>query len=126
MHASYEATAEFSKEGKLMLKAKIGDDILNQIFAQRNQKPTGSDFELDFLPEGGAQFEVEPASLEINYELDKLNFDLKIQQGNFEFIPGSIELEIIQKPSIEIEYVGKPIYVPPSASPDYEPVDITI
>lgn len=47
--------------------------------------------------------------------MDKLNFDLRVDQGRVEFIPGSIEMTINQYPEVNIEYVGDPIYVPPSA-----------
>ena len=39
--------------------------------------------------------------------------------GNYEFIPGDIEMSITQQPDVLIEYVGGPIYVPPSADPNY-------
>ena len=44
---AYEATANFAKEGQLMLKAKIGEgnEVLNQILAERVAQPTG-DFQL--------------------------------------------------------------------------------
>ena len=51
--------------------------------------------------------------------MDKLNFDLKVLNGNYEFIPGNIEMSITQHPDVLIEYVGGPIYVPPSADPNY-------
>ena len=47
---AYSASATFAREGQLMLKAKIGDDVLNEIFRQRSQLPTG-DFQLGFIPE---------------------------------------------------------------------------
>jgi len=56
--------------------------------------------------------------------MDKLNFDWKIDKGEFEFTPGDIELIVEQKPKVTIKYVGKPIYVPRSADPNYEPVDV--
>lgn len=52
-------------------------------------------------------------------EMDKLNFEFKLSNGDFEFILGSIEMNITQYPDVIIEYIGKPIYVPPSADPDY-------
>lgn len=56
------------------------------------------------------------SDLSVRYQLDKLNFDMKIGNGNFEFIPGDIELVVTQRPEVKIEYIGKPIYVPPSAA----------
>lgn len=121
--AAYEATAQLAQEGQLMLKAKIGEDVLGQIFANRNQQPTG-EFELGFTPSEPVDINYEAGDLIINYQMDKLNFDLKVANGNFEFIPGDIELSITQHPEVRIEYVGGPIYVPPSADPNFEPLDV--
>lgn len=121
--AAYEATAQLAQEGQLMLKAKIGEDVLGQIFANRNQQPTG-EFELGFTPSEPVDINYEAGDLIINYQMDKLNFDLKVANGNFEFIPGDIELSITQHPEVRIEYIGGPIYVPPSADPNFEPLDV--
>lgn len=108
--AAYSATAQFAQEGQLLLKAKIGEDVLNNIFAQRNQMPSG-DFTVGFIPTSPVDISYQAPDLTISYEMDKLNFDLKIANGNFEFIPGNIEVVITQQPDIMIEYVGGPIYV---------------
>lgn len=121
--AAYEATAQLAQEGQLMLKAKIGEDVLGQIFANRNQQPTG-EFELGFTPSEPVDLNYEAGDLIINYQMDKLNFDLKVANGNFEFVPGDIELSITQHPEVRIEYIGGPIYVPPSADPNFEPLDV--
>lgn len=123
--AAYTATAQFAQEGQLMLKAKIGEgeQTLNQIFAQRMQLPTG-EFQLGFTPSAPVKVDYQAPDLTINYEMDKLNFDLKIASGNFEFIPGNIELSITQQPDLMIEYIGGPIYVPPSSDPGFEPLDV--
>ena len=117
--SAYEATAQLAQEGQLMLKAKIGEDVLGQIFSNRLQQPTG-EFELGFTPSEPVELSYEAGDLIINYQMDKLNFDLKVANGNFEFVPGDIELSITQHPEVRIEYVGGPIYVPPSADPNFE------
>lgn len=115
--AAYEATAQFAKEGQLMLNTKIGEggDTLNQIFAQRTALPTG-EFQLDFIPKTGANIDWDESSLLIEYQMDKLNFDWKVGKGEVEFIPGDIQLSVSQYPEVNIEYIGEPIYVPPSAA----------
>ena len=123
MQAAYQATASFAQEGQLMVKATLGQDVLGQIFSSRMQQPTG-EFELGFTPSAPVELEYEPGDLIINYQMDKLNFDLKVAKGDFEFIPGDIELSITQRPEVRIEYVGGPIYVPPSADPNFEPLDV--
>lgn len=121
--AAYSATAQLAQEGQLLLKADIGQDVIGQIMQQRTAAPTG-EFQLGFTPSAPVDISYEPGNLTINYEMDKLNFDLKIANGNFEFIPGDIEMSITQRPDVLIEYIGGPIYVPPSADPNYEPIDV--
>ena len=120
---AYSASATFAREGQLMLKAKIGEDVLNEIFRQRSQLPTG-DFQLGFIPTAPVDIQYQAPDLTIRYEMDKLNFDLKMEQGNFKFIPGDIQLSVTQHPDVLIEYIGGPLYVPPSADPNYEPIDV--
>lgn len=121
--AAYSATAQLAQEGQLLLKADIGQDVIGQIMQQRTAPATG-EFQLGFTPSAPVDINYEAADLTINYEMDKLNFDLKVANGNFEFIPGNIEMSITQHPDVVIEYVGGPIYVPPSADPNYEPIDV--
>lgn len=120
-NAAYSATASFAREGQIMLKAKMGEggEVLNQIFAERTAEPTG-EFNLDFIPKGGANIEWEAPEFNIEYQMDKLNFDTKIEKGDIQFIPGDIELSILQYPDIEIKYIGGPLYVPPSAAEMFE------
>ncbi len=120
--AALEATATYAKEGAMLLDPKI---TLDQIFSQRAQQPTG-EFGLRFLPTTGPDIEWSDPDLSMQYQMDKLSFDIKVANGNFEFIPGNVELSITQMPDVNIEYIGKPLYVPPSAASyfNHTPVDI--
>ena len=121
--AAYSATAQLAQEGQLLVKADIGQDVIGQIMQQRTAPATG-EFQLGFTPSAPVDISYQAADLTINYEMDKLNFDLKVANGNFEFIPGNIEMSITQRPDVVIEYVGGPIYVPPSADANYEAIDV--
>ncbi len=123
--AAYNATATYASEGHLLLKAKFGDDVLGQIIKNHtDQFATPDDCNIAFIPQGGAEVSFTGGDLTIDYQMDKLNFDWKTQQGTLEFIPGDIEITISQLPDVKIEYVGSPIYVPPSSAPGYEPIDV--
>lgn len=125
--AAYEATATYAQEGHLLLKAKFGEDVLGQIIANHTDVFANSaetNYNIDFIPKGGVDISFEEGNLTIDYQLDKLNFDWKTQQGDFEFIPGDIEITVSQRPEVRIEYVGDPLYVPRSADPNYEPIDV--
>lgn len=121
--AVYEATATYAGDGHLLMKAKLGDDVLGQLIQQHTDvfanDPTTS-YNIGFIPQGGVNIDVQNGDLTIDYQLDKMNFDWKLQQGTFEFIPGDIEIVIAQRPAVNIEYIGGPIYVPAS----YDPLDV--
>ena len=120
--AAYSATATFAQQGQLLLDAKIGQEMVTQFAADAQPKP--ADVGLQFLPTTGPEIDWIPGELNIRYEMDKLNFDWRINQAQFEFTPGDIEISVKQQPDVIIKYVGGPLYVPPSADPDYQPVDV--
>ena len=48
--------------------------------------------------------------------------DVVLEQPTF--TPGDIEISVEQMPKVIIKYTGGPIYVPRSADPNYEAVDV--
>lgn len=122
--AASEAAATYAKEGALLLDSEIPNP-LDQIISQRAQMPSG-DFGLQFLPATGPDLEWSDPELNIQYQMDKLSFELKVAKGDVEFIPGKVEFSTTQMPDVKIEYLGKPIYVPPSAVNlfHHDPVDL--
>ena len=122
--ASEAAAARYAREGHMMVSStNDGNTVLNQIFAGRLDMPAG-DFRLAFLPSAAPQFHYQPGDLSMNYEIDRLKFDFRQQKGTFQFVPGSVEMDTLQRPSVEIEYIGEPVYIPPSSAPGYKPVDL--
>ncbi|MGE4275698.1 MAG: DUF6470 family protein [Lawsonibacter sp.] len=122
--AAYEATATYARQGQLLLDAKVGKDAISQFAKETLEKNVMTNVGLTFLPATGPDIQWEDGQMQIRYEMDKLNFDWKIGSGEFEFVPGDIEISIKQMPDVIIKYVGGPIYVPPSADPGYVPLDV--
>ncbi|MDE7171260.1 MAG: hypothetical protein K2O11_05200 [Oscillospiraceae bacterium] len=122
--ASYTATATYAQQGKMFLEAKIGQDVIGQISADSTMKDYKPNSNIKFLPSEGPEITWDPGEMQIRYEMDKLNFDWRVNQPQFEFTPGDIELSVTQRPDVIIKYVGGPLYVPPSSDPNYEPVDV--
>lgn len=120
--AGYQATAEIAARGDMLLNIHLDQDALGQIAEQKMPK-TSTETVMKFIPEYPAEISWDPGNIQINYEMDKLNFDWKTNQSEFEFIPGNIEFTINQYPKVVIKYIGDPLYVPPSANPNYEPID---
>ena len=129
MEKAGEAAATYAQESRQMLRTKNGEGqkTLQQILEQRASMPTG-EFRLDFIPSTGADLSWEGPAISIEYQMDKLNFDLQVDQGNIEFIPGSVEVSITQHPEVSIEYIGQPIYVPPSVAERFtgKQIDVSV
>ncbi len=117
----YDTTATYARRGDLLLEAKIGEQLISQ-FAMESQQ-VNTDFAMKWLPTTGPDISWDGGELSIRYEMDKLNFDWRMDNGNVEFIPGNIEFTVTQQPDVIIKYIGGPVYVPPSADPDYVPLD---
>ena len=122
--AVYEATATYAQQGQLLLNAKIGQELVTQFAAESAMKDVKTNVGIDFIPKAGAEITWDPGELNIRFEMDKVNFDWRMNQPQFEFTTGDIELSVTQRPDVVITYVGGPIYVPRSADPNYTPIDV--
>nr|WP_297279872.1 DUF6470 family protein [uncultured Butyricicoccus sp.] len=120
--AVYDAMSTAAQQGKLLLQTKVGEELITQ-FAKESTY-INTDFQMGWLPSTGPDISWDKGEISIRYEMDKLNFDWNINKGNYHFTPGSIEISVAQKPDVIIEYVGGPLYVPPSSDPNYEPIDV--
>ena len=120
------ATATIAHEGTMMLNIHLRENVIPQLATERFSPPQ-ADFNIKYIPDQPINMDWLPGELNIEYEMDKLNFDWQAHRDNFQFTPASIEFTIAEIPRVIIEYVGGPIYVPPSANPNYEPaVDVLI
>ena len=120
--AAYEATAVLAQEGRMMMEAKIDQDVIPQL-AQQKTVDQPAQLGIQFLPEVGPDISWTGGEMSIRYEMDKLKFDWRMNQMQFTFVPGDIEFKVTQQPDVVIKYIGGPLYVPPSADPNYEPLD---
>ena len=120
--AAYEATAVLAQEGRMMMEAKIDQDVIPQL-AQQKTVDQPAQLGIQFLPEVGPDISWTGGEMSIRYEMDKLNFNWRMNQMQFTFVPGDIEFKVTQQPDVVIKYIGGPLYDPPSADPNYEPLD---
>ena len=73
-----------------------------------------------FIPSAGWDISWQPQELNLDYQPTEMNFDWQVQKNIMEYVPGKYQMDILQYPKIEIEYLGTPTYVPPSSDPNYE------
>jgi hypothetical protein len=72
-----------------------------------------------FLPSTGAQISWIPHEISTDFSDAEVKFDWEIMRNIMNYVPGSVRMTILQLPSVEIEYIGRHLYFPPSADPEY-------
>lgn len=110
-------TREYVEIGKQMGQIQNGTTIKD---IYRNKMLEEPSLVTTFLPNGGADLTWDPAELQVEYEDGELETEWQIDKNKMNYVPGSVRMKIIEFSSVDIEYLGGPMYVPPSASPDYE------
>ena len=115
---AYQGTAKIVSEGDQLVRGVSPAEIA----AQNNKAGQTIQTIMDFLPKEGADVTFDKGVLNINYDAGDVNIDWEnAATVPFEFTPGKVEFEITQMPSVQIEYTGDPIYVPPQSDPNYVP-----
>jgi hypothetical protein len=80
----------------------------------------------DFIPRTGPSFSVADGYLNIDIQPNEVSFDWEhIQAERAVYHAGSVDVQIVQYPEVVIEFVGPIRYFPPSANPDYVPMDLS-
>lgn len=105
------------EEGSEMAKIEDGVTIGELVHQKMLEQPTTI---TAFLPSGSLSIMWDPPKIETQYQEGSMDIQWDINQNVLSFVPGSVKLHITQYASVEVEYMGSPLYVPPSASPDYE------
>lgn len=117
--AAFQATARYVQEGNILMDVQLNDEAFQQIADLRLGNNEHKTPNIKWIPDSPADITWEPADMTIKYEMDKLNFDFKQHKQPLKFVPGDIEFVMTQRPQVIVNYIGGPIYVPPSADPNY-------
>ena len=113
---AYEGVARIASEGDQLARGVSP----SQIAAQNNRAGQTIQTIMDFLPKEGADVTFDEGVLNINYDAAEVDLDVEnVGVTPFEFTPGKVEFEITQMPKVTVEYLGRPIYVPPQSDPEY-------
>lgn len=122
---AFQGTSRVSAEGDMLARGMKASEI-----AIQNAKAGGiMKTQMEFIPKEGADISFESGSLDIEYQMGSQEIDWDVTpQLPMEFVPGRVEFIVHDRPRVEIEYIGDPIYFPPSANPNYEPplIDIKV
>ena len=120
---AFQGTAKVASEGNALARGMSPAEIaINNARAGATVQTI-----MEFLPKEGADITFDEGKLSIEYQMGEQEFDWDVHpELPMEFIPGSVELIIRDRPRVEIEYLGDPLYVPPSANPNYEPPEFNV
>lgn len=118
--AGYEATRTYAEDGNYLMDSKGSKSAIADLTTSKMIRMPQT--VMTFMPSVRPEISATPGSLSFDPTMDKLTFDWNINhKPQLEYVPGSIEFSVAQYPEVIIEYVGSPIYVPPSADPNYVP-----
>ena len=118
-----EATVKYVEDGNYMQEStKTGGSSTPVADLAMSKSIRNYERVMTFMPNEKPEMSMEGGTIAFNYIADKLNFDWDISTRPYlEYVPHSVEFNVTQYPEVIIEYVGDPIYVPPSANPNYTP-----
>lgn len=112
-----EATAEMTRFGDQIGQIQDGVTVAGLIQQKMLEQ---RDSMTVFLPSTGPVVSWDPNQMDVKYQPGNLEFEWKINQNILNYIPGKFQMVIKQYPKVQIEYLGDPNYVPPSANPNFE------
>ncbi len=110
-------TQEYVQDGKAMGEIQNGVEIRDIV---RQKMLTQPELYTSFLPTTGPDIAYQPGELNVNYQPGDVNLNWKVQDNHYNYVPGSVSMEVVEYAQVEIQYLGGPMYVPPSADPEYE------
>lgn len=120
MESINQKTREYVEIGREM--SNIHDNVtISDIFRNKmiSDATTSSPVTV-FLPSVGADISWKPAEINMSIDPGETALDWQIEQNTMNFVPGSVRMKILEYAKVNIEYLGGPMYVPPSADPSYE------
>lgn len=112
-----KAAAGYAKMGNQMAQIQSGMDVADIVSQKLLAQPTTQTV---FLPSSGPAISWQPNSINVNYKAGDTSIDWQVMKNTMDYVPGKFKMDILQYPKIQIEYLGEPNYVPPSANPNYK------
>ena len=117
-HAA-EMTREYVDIGKQMSNIHEGANIPS-IIAQKRLAETTPQLVTAFFPSVGPNISWEPNELNLDYQPAELDINWQELDRSMTYIAGSVKFNVVQRASVDIEYVGGPNYFPKSSDPSAE------
>lgn len=94
------------------------DNVQSATTVKQNYVTNPNSNTVAYVPNSSDDIKWEPSTLNLDFEF---NFNtVEENDTKLKYVPRQISFEVEQYPTIKIEYLGGPMYVPPSSDPNYE------
>ena len=113
--AIVQAMSQYAELGNKLAQAHKGVTVAQAAYESPIKVPSA---DAAYQPDRSNTI-LERAQLETDYEPAHLEMNWTLAKAQLNYVPGKFEVEIEQYPDVQIEYLGSPSYVPPSADPNY-------
>jgi hypothetical protein len=115
-NSTYTAIPKYDQSGNLQLDIQMEDGQSRAIrFKQANRS-------IESMTNQVNSSTADVGSMQISIPVTQLSGGMPdVTNFKTEFLPPDLELVVTQRADVIIKYVGGPIYVPPSADPNYTP-----
>lgn len=115
-NSTYTAIPEYDQVGNLKLNIQMEDGQSREIrFKQANRSIESMTNQVNVNTGNDSGMQISIPITQLSSGMPNVN------NFNTEFLPPDLELVVTQRADVIIKYVGGPIYVPPSADPNYTP-----
>lgn len=100
-----EGIARRAREGRQLGDIRKGQNAIADIAATKNERMQQKSLGIRFIPSFGAvKLDYIPGDVEIDVQPKKPEIDVMIRKPVHNYTPGKVNVELLQKPSIEIDW----------------------
>jgi hypothetical protein len=78
---------------------------------------------MTFIPGMGLDVSWEPSQIEVDIEDGDLQYAWETMRNVMNYVPGSVRMLILERPRVNVEYIGGIHYFPPEADPSHDSGD---
>ena len=118
---TYTATAQYSGSGNLRMNVQMQDDAGDNTF-QYQQFGRGIDNMMAYLPSSSGNKSRQIDNMQIDFDMSEYFSSNSAESAvDTSFYPPDLEFKVVETAKVIVKYVGGPIYVPPSADPEFDP-----
>jgi Family of unknown function (DUF6470) len=98
--------ARMAQEGDDLMRIENGGNPIQE-HAKINSESPIYEFNIGFIPSANSvKINYQPSVVKLNWETHKPEIDVQVNKPVHQYTPGSVNIDLIQKPALSIDFVG--------------------